>query len=454
MAAKRLTDLLDFLTSLGTVISDDDPEKKDKQKALLRGCLVDFKTGPPIEVQEGTNMLEEVKHAKFPQWMREEVAGAVQEKIMAGVGGGEEKKRRSCMQRNLHLYNYLTTGEWNDLSSSCTSFESKMRVIGKRFQLLGLVNPSEPTFVLANIVLQLSFCQGNPDKIDEKKHYATLKDLKLVVKNICKRTTHSGIAVYPEDPKTLGTIWEKAYSEEPPAKCAYDTTVLMDLTDGLPARCTHRSVRPGKSKGFQRDEGAQHMLANYLLANMFQGGQQEMGALCNLQFNQPNKKRALALMDRPDKPDEGDEDTPPKPPKNCDEKKSDETTPPPVSAAAKGVDQMAEEIQKQLEANKGEKKETQATKPGNQKVNPPKTTKKTGVAKAFSKAAFPGTGAAAPKHFENATIYTCPNSSSWRVKKQGTKRTEPFLGRRRNQKKFGGKSWNTWQLCEHIERAS
>ena len=45
MAAKRLTDLLDFLTSLGTVISDDDPEKKDKQKALLRGCLVDFKTG-------------------------------------------------------------------------------------------------------------------------------------------------------------------------------------------------------------------------------------------------------------------------------------------------------------------------------------------------------------------------------------------------------------------------
>ena len=67
MAAKRLTDLLNFLTSLGTVVSDDDPDKKDKQKALLRGCLVDFKTGPPIEVQEGTNMLEEVKNAKFPQ---------------------------------------------------------------------------------------------------------------------------------------------------------------------------------------------------------------------------------------------------------------------------------------------------------------------------------------------------------------------------------------------------
>ena len=110
---------------------------------------------------------------------------------------------------------------------------------------------------------------------------------------------------------------------------------------------------------------------------------------------------------------EGDEDTPPKPPKSCDEKKSDDTTPPPVSAAAKGVDKMAEEIQKQLEANKGENKETQATKPGNQKGKAPKATKKTGAAKTSSKdsKAFPGTRAAAPKHFENATIYTCPNSS-------------------------------------------
>ena len=205
MAAKRLTDLLDFLTSLGTVISDDDPEKKDKQKALLRGCLVDFKTGPPIEVQEGTNMLEEVKHAKFPQWMRDEVAGAVQEKIMANVARGDDKKKRSCMQRNLHLHNYLTTNEWNDLCSSRTSFESKMRIIGKRFQLLGLVNPSEPTCVLANIVLQLSFCQGDRDKIDEKKHYATLKDLKLVVKGICKQT--NGPQRYcsvPRGPQDLG----------------------------------------------------------------------------------------------------------------------------------------------------------------------------------------------------------------------------------------------------------
>lgn len=326
MAAKRLTDLLNFLTSLGTVVSDDDPDKKDKQKALLRGCLVDFKTGPPIEVQEGTNMLEEVKNAKFPQWMRDEVAGAVQEKIMADMLGEHEKKKRSCMQRNLHLYNYLTTGEWNDLCSSCTSFESKMRLIGKRFQLLGLVNPSEPTFVLANILLQLSFCQGNPDKIDEKKHYATLKDLKLVVKGICKRTSHSGVAVYPEDPTTLGSIWEKTYAEDPPAKCPFDVTVVMDLIDGLPARCSHRSVRPGKSKGFQRDEGLQHMLANFLLANAFQGGQQEMGALCNLQFNQPSRKRPLALMNKPDEP----VDAPPKTPESPLEspKESKDTAPP------------------------------------------------------------------------------------------------------------------------------
>ena len=432
MAAKRLSDLLDFLTSLGTVISDDDPEKKEKQKALLRGCLVDFKTGPPIEVQEGTNMLEEVKHAKFPQWMRDEVAGAVQEKIMASVAGGDDKKKRSCMQRNLHIHNYLTTNEWNDLCSSCTSFESKMRTIGKRFQLLGLVNPSEPTCVLANIVLQLSFCQGDPDKIDEKKHFATLKDLKLVVKGICKRTAHSGIAVYPEDPKTLGTIWEKAYAEAPPAKCPFDTTVLMDLIDGLPARCSHRSVRPGRSKGFQRDEGLQQMLGSFLLANMFQGGQQDMGALCNLQFNQPSKKRPLALMDKPDEPDD------PSPKAQKDEKG---TTTPPASAEVVGVDRMAEEIQKQLESNKEEGKSTQASKQKNKKGKAPKKTVGTTSSAGISckSKAFPGTGAATPKHFEKATIYTCPNASSWRVKKTGDKKDRAFSWKKEEPKKVWGK---------------
>ena len=277
---------------------------------------------------------------------------------MANVAGGDDKKKRSCMQRNLHLHNYLTTNEWNDLCSSCTSFESKMRIIGKRFQLLCLVNPSEPTCVLANIVLQLSFCQGDRDKIDEKEHYATLKDLKLAVKGICKRTAHCGIAVYPEDPKTLGTIWEKAYAEEPPAKCPFDTTVLMDLIDGLPARCSHRSVRPGKSKGFQRDDGLQQMLGIFLLVNMFQGGQQDMGALCNLQFNQPTKKGPLPLMDKPDEPDDTSQKS---------QKNEKGTTPPPASAEAKGVDKMAEEIQKQLETNKEEGKETQASKQQKQK---------------------------------------------------------------------------------------
>ena len=155
-------------------------------------------------------------------------------------------------------------------------------------------------------------------------------------------------------------IWEKAYSEEPPAKCHFDTTVLMGLPDGVPARCTHRSVRPGKSTGFRRDEGIQQMLTNFLLANVLQGGQKEMGALCNLQFNQPTKKRPLPLMDKPG----GADDTPPKTPK-----KSDDTPPLPASAAAKGVDKMAEEIQKQLEANKGESKKTEATQPANKTQN-------------------------------------------------------------------------------------
>ena len=176
----------------------------------------------------------------------------------------------------------------------------------------------------------------------------------------------------------------------------------MDLIDGLPARCSHRSVRPGKSKGFQRDDGLQQMLGNFLPANMFQGGQQDMGALCNLQFNQPTKKGPLLLMDKPDEPDDTSQKS---------EKNEKGTTPPPASAEAKGVDKMAEEIQKQLETNKEEGKQTQASKQKNTKGKASK--KKVGTTSSAEMSckskAFPGTGAAAPKHFEKATIYTCPN---------------------------------------------
>ena len=77
--------------------------------------------------------------------------------------------------------------------------------------------------------------------------------------------------------------------------------------------------------------------------------------------------------------------------------------PPPVSAEAKDVDNMAKEIQEQLEANKEKNRPPQASKPANQKDKASKALHKkkaagTHGAEISSKSkAFPGTGAAAPK---------------------------------------------------------
>ena len=93
---------------------------------------------------------------------------------------------------------------------------------------------------------------------------------------------------------------------------------------------------------------------------------------------------------------------------------------------------MAKEIQEQLEANKEKNRPPQASKPANQKDKASKAPHKkkaagTHGAEISSKSkAFPGTGAATPKKIEKATIYTCPKSSSWRVKKTGDKKDPAF----------------------------
>lgn len=51
---------------------------------------------------------------------------------------------------------------------------------------------------------------------------------------------------------------------------------------------------------------------------------------------------------------------------------------------------------------------------------------KKGTKKELSQLQFLGTKARAPIKLENVTIYTCPNSSSWRVKKNDEKKDKAF----------------------------
>lgn len=200
-AVERLTDMLGFLTTLRGLKSDAD--SIDTQKRLLNACLVDVRQSPGFSASDGKKMLEEVRSATIPDWMRDEILQCVQDMVVSGVGGEKERKGRVPMQRNLHLYNYFTQDEWDSLGNSCNTLDTKLQVVSKRCGLIGLTAPAETTYVLAVSIIIMACHKGQPEDlvIDAQKTFGMLKDLKVVLKNVCKRT-HSGLQVYPESPGT------------------------------------------------------------------------------------------------------------------------------------------------------------------------------------------------------------------------------------------------------------
>lgn len=75
--------MLNFLIALDQSGFKADETIKDTQSKMLQGCFVDLQQTPNITIQEATTMLHDVKAAGIPDWMREEVAKAVQNKVAA-----------------------------------------------------------------------------------------------------------------------------------------------------------------------------------------------------------------------------------------------------------------------------------------------------------------------------------------------------------------------------------
>ena len=82
-AVERLTDMLGFLTTLRGLKSDAD--SIDTQKRLLNACLVDVRQSPGFSASDGKKMLEEVRSATIPDWMRDEILQCVQDMVVSGV---------------------------------------------------------------------------------------------------------------------------------------------------------------------------------------------------------------------------------------------------------------------------------------------------------------------------------------------------------------------------------
>ena len=101
----RLKDMLNFLIALDQSGFKADETIKDTQSKMLQGCFVDLQQTPNITIQEATTMLHNVKAAGIPDWMREEVAKAAQNKVAATAAEGQcnQKQSKNMTQKNLHL---------------------------------------------------------------------------------------------------------------------------------------------------------------------------------------------------------------------------------------------------------------------------------------------------------------------------------------------------------------
>lgn len=448
MAQQRFQQLLEFLTTLNQV-NGDSPNTLDQRRRLLRSCLQDFMSGPVLEMSAGTAMLREVQDSSIPQWMKDDVITAVENKMCQNESVG--KKARHGLQKNMFLFNYFGEKEWGVLMSENKGLDPKLQVIKGRCVAIGLTHPTEPTCVLANAILHLASHTGAIEdfQVDKRKAFGLLKEIKTLVKLGSKRACHSGIAIYPADPQDLPQqLRDRAYQNEPAVQCPLDVSMIQELATTLPARDTHHDIRAKHSfkSRSQCDDNMGSMvgslLCNGLLAGLFQGGGSGLNGLngVNLQMlgngAQKRKYGQLAIEDGKLQVDEAGT----KP-----EDKNDQEPNAVQSAEAskpKGIDGMAAIIADQLVANSSEKN-GKATKPtkskgkANAKASAKSKVKQvaSGGSASLKSLVFPGTAGRDPIYFGDvATIYTCPKSSNWRVKKNTDKKDKAFSWKKEDPK--------------------
>lgn len=466
MAQQRFQQLLEFLTTL-TEVNGDATNSMDQRRRLLRGCLRDFVSGPPVTVAEGTAMLRQVQDSSIPQWMKAEVISSLENKM---VQNEDASRPRTDMQKNIFLYNYFDQKEWGLLMNENKSLDPKLHVIKGRCIAIGLTNPTEPTYVLANAILHVASHTGPIEnlQVDSQKSLGVLKELKSMVKLGCKRVHHSGIVFYPADPADLPReIRENAYRHGPAVPCPLDVTAITDLALTLPARDTHHEIRSRRSFGRPRslcDENMSAMVGQWVCNNLLGGFAQGGGGNgFNLQMlgNGASKRKHHQLAIEDAKPHEaapGPHEAAPGP----DEAgpKQDDNQGPGVQEQSqaqvsnpKGIDGMAASIAHQLEANASEKKgQSNKSKPkAKAKANAKKKVQKivSGGSDNVKSLAFPGTTAQDPiYHGDVCTIYTCPKSSSWRVKKTNDKKDKAFSWKKEDPK-------TVWaRVVKHVETLS
>eukprot|EP00438_Fugacium_kawagutii_P026419 Skav225684 [mRNA] locus=scaffold243:47283:48536:- [translate_table: standard] len=408
MAQQRFQQLMEFLTTL-TEVNSDAANTMEQNMRLVRGCLRDFVSGPPVAMSAGTAMLREVQESSIPQWMKTEVIRAVENKMCQHDDA--QRSSRTAMQKNMFLFNYFDEKEWGVLMNGNQGVEPKLQVIKGRCLSIGLTHPTEPTCVLANAILHIAAHTGPIEnlQVDSRRSLALLKEIKTMVKLGCKRVRHSGIVIYPADPGDLPQeLRASGYNHGPAVDCPLDIRAIEDLASILPARDTHHEIRGKHSFNKSRsqcEENMGAMVGNWLCNNLLAGWAQAGGANgINLQMlgngGVKRKHSQLAIEDVKEQEERpGTEDKPCENKGPADEEEKKEALNP------KGIDGMAAAISTQLDANSSEKNgktpKGKAKAKAKAKAKGKATTTASGGSANLKSLVFPGTAARAPIYYED-----------------------------------------------------
>ena len=327
-------------------------------------------------------------------------------------------------------------------------------------------------------------------RINANEALSWLTDFKAVLKNQVKFEEHSGVLHYPANPGSLPQgLFARAYPTNRPMACQASADTITSLVLALPARKTHGTVAKSK-KAFHvqsKDLAVKEMLADMCFRQMMEqyGGSGQI-PLTILQKQKP-KQKALLGAAGPEPPHSSCREPASLPledrPRADAEVASGQQQTKPVAAvpeaepgldndaraaAEKKVSAIADLIGDQLSANKTPKRKHEqeveeplsaekvstkgkaprkaAASPKAEKVSPkgkaprkaaasPKPAcKSKAAAKAVAKATgkgegilkCPGISATAPVKTGVWTVYTCPKSQNWRVKREGERKDKAF----------------------------
>ena len=99
-------DALQFLATLRSCKSEEEESKKTIE-SILEGCLAEIKQGPSISMAEASQMLQEVRAAEIPDWMKQSFTKQVEQIALSSIAT-PQGSTRTAMQRHMRLHHFAT----------------------------------------------------------------------------------------------------------------------------------------------------------------------------------------------------------------------------------------------------------------------------------------------------------------------------------------------------------